>query len=154
MADEQLSKVIVKLKDNTSIFHDASQDNATITGSAVLEVQLTPKISSAIRNGVLDKATESEKTEYENFLKAQQEAAAANKPAPTDPKASEQVENTLTVQDKANMGNTGGTAAVDYTVLSIDELKKIAEDRDVPFAPNIGQATLAAKLKEADAQGK
>lgn len=57
-----MSTVYVKLKDKGSIFHDASQEK-TITGKAVVEMRLTGKVKSAIKNGVLVKTDAPESTD-------------------------------------------------------------------------------------------
>lgn len=46
----------VKLKDKGGIFHDASQD-ATVTGTSVIELKSNKKVQKAIKDGVLVEVT-------------------------------------------------------------------------------------------------
>lgn len=48
-----MSKVFIKLKDRSTIFHDASQD-VTVTGTQVKEAEETGKVLSAIKHGLLE----------------------------------------------------------------------------------------------------
>lgn len=48
-----MSKVFIRLKDRSTIFHDASQD-VTVTGTQVKEAEETSKVLSAIKHGLLE----------------------------------------------------------------------------------------------------
>ena len=48
-----MSKVFIRLKDRSTIFHDASQD-VTVTGTQVKEAEETGKVLSAIKHGLLE----------------------------------------------------------------------------------------------------
>lgn len=48
-----MSKVYIRLKDRSTIFHDASQE-VTLTGNQVKEAEKTGKVASAIKHGLLE----------------------------------------------------------------------------------------------------
>lgn len=53
-------KVKVKLKDSGTIFHDATQEEGTVTGSGTMHMLLTAKVRAALQAGVLIKVEEKE----------------------------------------------------------------------------------------------
>lgn len=75
MADEKATpkKVIIKLRDQSSIFHDQEQ-RVTLSGKEVLEVVETGRIVRALKGGALEKATKDELSEWNK--------EKAKKPAP------------------------------------------------------------------------
>lgn len=76
-----MSKVFIRLKDRSTIFHDASQD-VTVTGTQVKEAEETSKVLSAIKHGLLEVVKTEEVKEAEKPKPA--EASTTEKPA--DPK--------------------------------------------------------------------
>ena len=74
-----MSKVFIRLKDRSTIFHDASQD-VTVTGTQVKEAEETSKVLSAIKHGLLEvvKPEEVEKKKAEKTEAV--DASTAEKP--------------------------------------------------------------------------
>lgn len=78
MADEKPqapNKVIVKLRDQGSVFHDPTQQQ-TVGGKEVKEVLENPRIARALKGGALLKATQAELEEW-NKAEAERKAEAA-----------------------------------------------------------------------------
>ena len=74
-----MSKVFIRLKDRSTIFHDASQD-VTVTGTQVKEAEETSKVLSAIKHGLL-KVVKPEEVEKEKAEKTEAvDASTAEKP--------------------------------------------------------------------------
>nr|DAM99240.1 MAG TPA: hypothetical protein [Herelleviridae sp.] len=77
-----MSKVFIRLKDRSTIFHDASQD-VTVTGTQVKEAEETSKVLSAIKHGLLEVVKPEEVKEAEK--PKTDEASTTEKPAdPTE----------------------------------------------------------------------
>ncbi len=91
--------MFVKLKDEGGIFHDASQD-ATVTGSAVVEVKKTEKVTASIKGGLL---VEVSQEDAEKLIAKQEgkKVAVKNDAKSTDFKALEKdLETTTTAKEE------------------------------------------------------
>lgn len=79
-----MSKVFIRLKDRSTIFHDASQD-VTVTGTQVKEAEETSKVLSAIKHGLLEvvklEEVEKEKTEKTEAVDASTTEKPKGRPA-------------------------------------------------------------------------
>lgn len=80
-----MSKVFIRLKDRSTIFHDASQD-VTVTGIQVKEAEETGKVLSAIKHGLLEVVKPEEVKEDEKDGKPEPDKASTtdNPDAPND----------------------------------------------------------------------
>lgn len=80
-----MSKVFIRLKDRSTIFHDASQD-VTVTGTQVKEAEETSKVLSAIKHGLLEVVEPEKEKEVKEAEKPKtDEASTTEKPAdPTE----------------------------------------------------------------------
>ena len=77
-----MSKVFIRLKDRSTIFHDASQD-VTVTGTQVKEAEETGKVLSAIKHGLLE-VVKPEQVEKEEEPKPDGASTTDNPAAPND----------------------------------------------------------------------
>ena len=92
MADEKetTGKVIIKLRDKSSIFHDPGQ-SATLSGAMVIEVKESARISRALKGGAIEKATKAELDEYQKSSKEPKAAPAPKAETPVEKKETEDV---------------------------------------------------------------
>lgn len=82
-----MSKVFIRLKDRSTIFHDASQD-VTLTGTQVKEAEETSKVLSAIKHGLLE------------VVEPEKEVKKEDKEEPKPDTVSETTENVVDPKDK------------------------------------------------------
>lgn len=88
-----MSKVYIRLKDRSTIFHDASQE-VTLTGNQVKEAEKTGKVASAIKHGLLEEVeAPKEETTNQQGEPDKQEASNQGEPdkeiVPAEPSSNE-----------------------------------------------------------------
>ncbi len=113
MADEKTpaapNKVIVKLRDQGSVFHDPTQQQ-TVGGKEVKEVLENPRIARALKGGALVKASQAELEEWrEEEAKRKAEApkpgdVKVEVPAGTDVKVEAKTTSTTDEDDDDQKG--------------------------------------------------